>query len=159
MFSRFHVPLYFAYGSSLLRAQMERRLMGNRPVTRAVLKGWRLAFMGNSAERRGPVANLLEDPARSVPGTLYELDEIMIQYLDRAEAVEKGTYQKLEVTVEKDDGSKVPAVSYRLVAEDLPFGQPNLGYLMQVRQGYKEWGLPEEILDEAVEFSKANTKA
>ena len=45
------MPYYFAYGSSLLRAQMERRIMGNKPVTRATLKGYRLAFMGNTVER------------------------------------------------------------------------------------------------------------
>ncbi len=148
------MPLYFAYGSSLLRAQMERRIMGNRPVTRAILKGYRLAFMGHSSERKGPVANLVPDPALFVPGYLYELEEVMIQYLDRCEACEKGTYQKLEVVVEKDNGEKVNAASYRLAQENPPLGQPNLGYLMQVKQGYKEWGLPEEVLEEALEYSK-----
>ena len=150
------MPLYFAYGSSLLRAQMERRLMGNKPVTRAYLKGYRLAFMGNSTERKGSIVNLLPDPSRMVPGTLYELNEVMIQYLDRAEACEKGTYKPLEVTVEKDDGEKVNATAYQLVVENPPFGQPNLGYLMQVRQGYKEWGLPEEVLEEGLSLSKEN---
>lgn len=144
------MPYYFAYGSSLLRSQMERRLMGNRPHTRAVLKGFRLAFMGNSQERKGATVNLIPDPARYVPGMLYELDEVMIQYLDRAEAVEKGTYQGLEVEVEMDDGNRVGAVSYRLSAPDPAFGQPNLGYLLQVKQGYREWGLPDEILEEAL---------
>lgn len=151
------MPLYFAYGSSLLRAQLERRLMGNRPVTRASLEGWRLAFQGNSTERKGAVANLVASPKHYVPGTLYQLDEIMIHYLDRAEAVEKGTYQKLDVVVEKDGGEKVEAVCYKLVAENPPFAEPNLGYLMQVKQGYKEWGLPEEVLEEAVEYSKNNS--
>ena len=151
------MPFYFAYGSSLLRAQMERRLMGNRPVTRAYLKGWRLAFMGNSTERKGPVVNLLPDPAGTVPGTLYELDIVMIQYLDRAEACEKGTYKLLEVEVDKDDGSKVSAHCYQLAVLDPPFGQPNLGYLLQVKQGYKEWGLPEEVLEEALAWSKENS--
>ena len=150
------MPLYFAYGSSLLRAQMERRIMGNKPVTRARLLGYRLAFMGNSTERRGPVVNLLPDPTRFVPGTLYDLNEIMIEYLDRCEACEKGTYKKLEVTVEKDDGEKLSAVCYQLAAENPPFGNPNLGYALQVKQGYKEWGLPEEVLEEAIEWSKAN---
>jgi cation transport regulator ChaC len=151
------MPLYFAYGSSLLRAQMERRLMGNVPVTRATLKGHRLAFMGHSTERKGPVVNLLPDPSRSVPGTLYELNEVMIQYLDRAEACEKGIYQKLEVTVEKDDGTRVSAVSYQLAAKDPTFGRPNLGYQTQVKQGYKEWGLPQEVLEEALEWSGENS--
>ena len=152
------MPFYFAYGSSLLRAQMERRLMGNKPVTRAYLRGYRLAFMGNSTERKGPVVNLLSDPACFVPGTLYELNEVMIHYLDRAEACEKGTYKPLEVNVEKDDGNKVAATCYQLNAADPPFGQPNLGYLLQVKQGYKEWGLPEEVLEEAVAWSKENSK-
>lgn len=147
------MPFYFAYGSSLLRAQMERRLMGNRPVTRAFLKGYRLAFMGNSTERKGPVVNLLPDPAGTVPGTLYELDVVMIQYLDRAEACEKGLYRPLEVEVEKDGGEKVEATAYQLAQADAPFGKPNLGYLLQVRQGYKEWGLDEGLLDEAVKRS------
>ncbi len=147
------MPLYFAYGSSLLRSQMERRIMGNKPVTRAYLRGYRLAFMGNSVERKGPVANLLPDPNHFIPGTLYDLNEIMIQYLDRCEACEKGTYQKLDVVVEKDDGEKVNAVCYQLAKENPPFGQPNLGYQMQVKQGYKEWGLPEEVLEEALKWS------
>jgi gamma-glutamylcyclotransferase (GGCT)/AIG2-like uncharacterized protein YtfP len=144
------MPYYFAYGSSLLRAQMERRLMGNRPHARASLKGYRLAFMGHSAERKGATVNLIPDPARYVPGMLYELDEVMIRYLDRAEAVEKGTYEGLEVEVEMDDGNRVGAVSYRLSTPHPPLGTPNLGYLMQVRQGYREWGLPDEILEEAL---------
>ena len=118
------MPFYFAYGSSLLRAQMERRIMGNKPVTRATLKGFRLAFMGNSVERKGPVANLQPDPVRFVPGTIYDLNEIMIHYLDRCEACEKGTYDKLDVVVEKDDGEKVEAVCYRLAQENPPFGNP-----------------------------------
>ncbi len=144
------MPFYFAYGSSLLRAQMERRLMGNKPVTRAYLRGYRLAFMGQSMERKGTVANLVTDTQGMVPGALYELNEVMIQYLDRAEGCEKGVYQRLDVTVEKDDGEKLPAVSYRLALENPPVGTPNLGYLLQVRQGYKEWGLPEGVLDEAL---------
>ncbi len=152
------MPFYFAYGSSLLRAQMERRIMGNKPVTRATLKGYRLAFMGNTVERKGPVANILPDPTRFVPGTIYDLNEIMIEYLDRCEACEKGTYKKLMVTVEKDDGEKLTAVSYQLSAENPAFGTPNLGYQMQVKQGYKEWGLPEEVLEEALAWSAENTK-
>lgn len=152
------MPFYFAYGSSLLRAQMERRLMGNRPVTRATLKGYRLAFMGNSTERKGPIVNLLPDPSHFVPGTLYELNEVMIQYLDRAEACEKGTYKPLAVVVEKDGGEKVEAACYQLARENPPPGNPNLGYLLQVKQGYKEWGLPEEVLEEAVAWSKGNSK-
>src|ERR1041384_1887960 len=107
------MALYFAYGSSLLRAQMERRIMGNKPVTRAYLRGYRLAFMGNSVERKGAVVNLVKDPQRFVPGTLYDLNEVMIQYLDRAEACEKGVYRKMDVEVEKDDGTKLPAIGYQ----------------------------------------------
>lgn len=151
------MPFYFAYGSSLLRSQMERRIMGNKPVTRATLRGYRLAFMGHSIERKGPVANLLPDPTRFIPGTLYDLNEIMIQYLDRCEACEKGTYQKFDTVVEKDDGEKVDVVCYRLIQENPPFGKPNLGYALQVRQGYKEWGLPEEVLDEALKWSEENS--
>jgi gamma-glutamylcyclotransferase (GGCT)/AIG2-like uncharacterized protein YtfP len=151
------VALYFAYGSSLLRSQMERRLMGNKPVTRAYLKGYRLAFMGHSIDRKGPVVNLIPDSSRMVPGTLYELNDIMIQYLDRAEACEKGVYQKLEVEVEKDDGEKIKADCYQLAEANPVFGKPNLGYQMQVKQGYKEWGLPEEVLEEALKWSEENT--
>ncbi len=114
------MPFYFAYGSSLLRAQMERRLMGNRPHTRARLRGYRLAFMGHSLERKGAVVNLVPDPTRYVPGTLYELDEVMIQYLDRAEAVEKGTYQPLDVEVEMDDGNKIRAAQLPAFRPDRP---------------------------------------
>jgi gamma-glutamylcyclotransferase (GGCT)/AIG2-like uncharacterized protein YtfP len=148
------LPLYFAYGTSLHRAQMERRMMGNKPVTRGYLRGFRLAFMGHSEERKGAVVNCLPDPDRFIPGTLYELNEVMIAYLDRCEACEKGTYQKLDVTIEKDDGEKVEAVCYRLAAPNPPFGKPNLGYQMQVKQGYKEWGLPEEVLEEALKWSE-----
>jgi gamma-glutamylcyclotransferase (GGCT)/AIG2-like uncharacterized protein YtfP len=151
------MPLYFAYGTSLHRAQMERRIMGNKPVTRAYLKGYRLAFMGNSTERKGPVVNLIPDPTRFVPGTLYDLNDVMIEYLDRCEACEKGTYQKLNVTVEKDGGEKFDAVCYQLIQANPPFGKPNLGYQMQVKQGYKEWGLPEEVLEEALAWSEENS--
>ena len=131
--------------------------MGNKPVTRAYLKGYRLAFMGHSVERKGPVVNLVPDASHFVPGTLYDLNEIMIEYLDRCEACEKGIYDKLDVVVEKDDGEKTSAVCYRLAEENPFYGQPNLGYLMQVKQGYKEWGLPEEVLEEAMKWSEENS--
>jgi hypothetical protein len=131
--------------------------MGNKPVTRAYLRGYRLAFMGNSVERKGAVVNLVSDAQRFVPGTLYDLNEVMIQYLDRAEACEKGVYKKLDIEVEKDDGEKLSAVGYQLSVDDPKFGVPNLGYLMQVKQGYKEWGLPEEVLEEAMKWSEENS--
>ncbi len=130
--------------------------MGNRPVTRAYLKGYRLAFMGHSEQHKGSMVNLVPEPGRMVPGALYELDEVMIHYLDRAEACEKGVYQRLEVEVEKDDGEKVKADGYRLAEPNPVFGKPNLGYQTQVKQGYKEWGLPEEIFEEALKWSAEN---
>ena len=63
-------------------------------------------------------------------------------------------WKKLEVEVEKDDGSKVKADAYQLIEQNPQFGKPNLGYLMQVKQGYKEWGLPEEVLEEAMKWSE-----
>ncbi len=150
------MPFYFAYGTSLMRAQMERRLMGNRSFARAALPGFRLAFMGNSPERKGAIVNFLPDPSSFVPGALYELDDILIQFLDKAEGVEKGTYIPVNVIVEKDDREKLSAVSYRLPEETKNHGSPNLGYLLQVKQGYREWGLPEDALEKALKWSEEN---
>jgi len=73
--------------------------------------------------------------------------------LSGAEACEKGVYQKLEVEVEKDDGKKVKADCYQLAEAHPAFGKPNLGNQMQVKQSYKEWGLPEEVLEDALKWS------
>ena len=144
------MPYLFAIGSALHRSQMERRLMGNRPFTRAVLSGYRLAFRGKSLERRGAVADLLPDPAGRVPGLLYELPDATVRHVDRAEAVERGLYEPFDVQVATDDGATHPAVAYRLADPQAAPGIPNTAYLMQMRQGYREWGLDEGIIEAAL---------
>ena len=62
--------LYFAYASNMDPQTFRRRCPGARPLGRARLPGYRLAFSRYSRQRRGGSADVVEDAPSAVWGVL-----------------------------------------------------------------------------------------
>jgi gamma-glutamylcyclotransferase (GGCT)/AIG2-like uncharacterized protein YtfP len=135
---------YFAYGSNLCRAQFARRCPGSRPLCRAVLKGYRLAFRGHGH------ADIVRDKRSEVWGALYEIADQDAAALDRYEGVPT-YYVRVDVFVEDDQGEVRPALAYKMAPHHKP-AAPSLGYVFAIVEGCRDWGLtPDAEVEEALQ--------
>jgi hypothetical protein len=66
--------LYFAYGSNLLESEMKRTAPSAKPIGRAYIPGYRLAFDKHSNTRRCDAANIRRDFSRMVWGYVYAIN-------------------------------------------------------------------------------------
>ncbi|TWS98292.1 gamma-glutamylcyclotransferase family protein [Reyranella sp. CPCC 100927] len=120
---------YFAYGSNMDPARLKMRCTDKgAPVLERVagrLDGWRLAFNKQRLNRPGEgAANVMEDPAGAVEGTLNRMPALGLDLLDVDEGVARGQYARHAVRVLRlDTGATVDAVMYvalpAVVARDL----------------------------------------
>jgi len=138
--------IYFAYGSNLNLAQMERRCPGAVQIGPGHLEGWRLDF-------RGPL-----DVTRiggKVPGFIFQLNEDDTRTLDRYEGYPK-FYTRVYVMVNMA-GRKVQAQTYTMTdSHKERISPPSEGYLRAVTEGYGNCGLWNhiQVLYDALERSK-----
>ncbi|MBI3994241.1 MAG: gamma-glutamylcyclotransferase [Candidatus Lambdaproteobacteria bacterium] len=142
-----HELTYFAYGSNLNLQQMRERCPGAQHLMRAVLPGFRLAFVWQSKRWNGAgVASILPDPAASVPGLLYEMTEDDVARLHGFEGVPNAYYPHA-IEVVRGDGLTVPAYTYRHAQHSA--NPPAKGYFDIIWRGYRHFGLGEETLFQA----------
>ncbi|MBI4196012.1 MAG: gamma-glutamylcyclotransferase [Betaproteobacteria bacterium] len=136
---------YFAYGSNmnerLFRERRHMRWFENR-IGR--LRGYRLCFSVAGGMRPGvsAPANIKEAPGKTVHGVLYLLP---LGKFARLDASEGSQYGYLWTEVEDADGSRVPAVTYK-VPHDAPEGRPGRRYFEVIREAARERGLPADYV-------------
>jgi len=139
---------YFAYGSNLFIDQKEERTGRIRQAMRCRLQGFRFAF--NKRGNGGQIyANIVPDDAAEVWGVNYLCDPLAIQEMDGWEGVSSGHYERIPVTVEKESGEKVEAITY-VAGEDFVCdpGNPSVEYLGKIISGARHHSLPEEYVGE-----------
>lgn len=133
--------LYLAYGSNLNVGQMAHRCPGARPVESLLLEGYRLVFRN--------VADVIEDPGGTVPCGVWELTPPDVAALDRYEGVAGGLYRREWLHLLDIDS---PCLVYQM--NRTGFSPPAIHYLEIIREGYRDFGLPEEYLNRAVEEAR-----
>ncbi len=141
--------LYIAYGSNLNLEQMAHRCPTAEVVGTVVLQNWRLRFRGRNG---GAVATIERKRGQRVPVLIWRIqpqDELALDhyegwpYLYRKET--------LRLTV---NGRRVYAMAYIMNEKGHPYGEPAMGYLDIIREGYESAGFNSNILTEAVKSSK-----
>jgi gamma-glutamylcyclotransferase len=135
--------LYFAYASNMDPQTFRRRCPGARPLGRARLPGYRLAFNRYSSQRRGGSADVVEDASSTVWGVLYEVDDACLASMDRVESVPTA-YRRERVTVFDDAGQPQEAITY--VANPTGDFLPSRSYLEVILRGARAYGLPTEYI-------------
>lgn len=134
--------LYFAYGSNLSMAGMAGRCPGSLPVGTAMLQDWRLTFRG--------VADVEPSDGDIVFGALWTCPPRDVASLDSYEGVAGGFYRREWLTVQAEAGP-VKALVYVMNPEDLDNRSlPSPGYFNTIVNGYEDFGLPIDSLDEAL---------
>jgi cation transport regulator ChaC len=129
---------YFAYGSNLNPAQMERRCPGTRMVGIGTLVAARISFTGYSMGWQGGVATLLEDDDEMVQGVVWSIPVDEVPVLDRCEGVAAGIYTKEMMTIRLEQGGEVEALVY--VHTETRYSNPSTLYMTSILNGYQTFG-------------------
>ena len=139
--------LYAAYGSNLNIKQMSYRCPTAKPIAKSWLHDYRLVFKGSP---RGAHATVIPEEGQEVPLVIWEISAQDERYLDRYEGVAGGYYTKEYMEVEVD-GEMKEVLIYIMTPQH--FGTPAHHYFQTIQQGYMDFNLPMETLDEALKHS------
>ena len=128
---------YFAYGSNMWRAQMNRRCPGNVWLGQAGLPDYRWII-----SRRG-YASIVASPGDDVYGIVYGLTPTDEQALDEYEGVASGSYLKRYLPV-FTEGTYLTCLVYidPIIAE----GEPHAEYVHRINNGIRDARLPDEYV-------------
>lgn len=137
---------YFAYGSNLHMEQMGNRCPKARPLEAVYAPGYSLLFKGN---RKGNgVADIEPTEGQMVVGALYRVTPECLEALDRYEGYPR-LYDRYLVEVENLYNQKTVAFVYRMGPEYVE-APPWEGYLKTIEEGFRNWGLDNTLLYEAL---------
>lgn len=138
------VRLYWAYGSNLSFAQMKQRCPFARPFDKLDLSDGVLQFRG--------VADVESREGGIITGGLWRITDMCARSLDTYEGVATGRHYEKRYLNLRVNGRDEKCLYYRMIDQSgvMP---PSDRYLKIIRQGYKDFGLNEALLEEALERS------
>lgn len=139
-----NTKLYIAYGSNLNLQQMKHRCPTARPVAKRTLENYRLVFQGHPY---GAHANVIPENGQRVPVVIWKITDMDEARLDIYEGVAGGYYTKEYIEVEVNDKVQ-KALIYIMTPHG--YGLPGDNYLNTIKEGYRDFGLPVKILNDAV---------
>lgn len=132
--------LYWCYGSNLNVGQMVRRCPDAKLIGKLELPKARLVFRG--------VADVVYDEEGACPGGLWLISPRDEEALDAYEGVSGGLYEKRYIRVSVRGGRGEACLVYTML--DGGVMPPSEHYLNVIAQGYRDFGLPLDYLDQAV---------
>lgn len=130
--------LYFAYASNLSKDYMSSRCPDAIPVKKVFLKNYRLVF--------NQLADIIQNDNEDVLGALYVISKQELILLDKLEGY-PDLYTRIVVEVEDENGNKYDAFAYTMVDKKLE--DPPEHYYNILLQGYEDWDLSTEYLEDA----------
>ena len=110
------VKLYVAYGSNLDKKQMKYRCPLARPVQSGYLDNWQLIYRGS---KTGAYASIRYKKGCRVPVGIWEITAHDEKFLDMYEGY-PSFYQKKNIYVHLEDGSRVKAMVYIMRSDAAP---------------------------------------
>lgn len=136
--------LYVAYGSNLNKRQMSERCPGAKFVGAGLIHGYELQFKGLYSSAFATI-----EPRRgaSVPVGVWEIQDTDEWSLDVYEGYPRH-YFKETVRVELDE-TMIDAMVY-VMNRNATFGIPSVHYYGVIKEGYKDCGLDESVLNQAL---------
>ena len=97
------------------------------------------------------MATVIPVASHSVHGALYRISPSDEAALDQMEGVPRGWYYKDQLTVQHEGEA---ALMYVATAKYGLENQPNRKYLNRILEGYRDWGLPTEALEQLECYSE-----
>ena len=140
--------LYFAYGSNLLKGQMQARCPSACYTANARLNNHRLVFSRESRPENwdGGVADVVAATGETVWGVIYRIADRDVPRLDRAEGPGYRRDSKDVIAMDSAGESTKRVEVYVAIPEPgRPF-LPSRKYLDAIVSGAISWNLPEEYI-------------
>jgi len=163
------MALVFQYGSncSAARINSRDRLNGDAVLLgRAELEGFRLVFDVWSDGNNCAAADIVEVPASTVQGVLYEIPDNLISRTTTPlrrksfDAIEGRRYERRQVRVKRRDGSVVNAITYVARQSEREGNiQTSLEYVTYIVLGLRENAADEEYIGMVKEIAQENNPA
>lgn len=141
---------YLAYGSNLNVSQMLARCPGARIVGTTEIPGCELLFKGSLT---GAYLTIEKKPGGRVPAAVWATTAADEASLDRYEGCPAFYYKtEMQLPVREIRGSRIRrlTVYVYIMHEERRLGIPSRAYVETCLAGYDDFGLPEEVLLEAV---------
>ena len=140
--------LYFTYGSNINLNQMAVRCPDAQVVEPAVLEGYALLFRGNGSSFG--VATIAPKEGSQVQGLLWKITPYCELSLDIYEGYPR-LYEKQAIMLHTKSGKQVQAMAYVMTHEKerLPT-TPTRSYYTGIQEGFRQNGLPEQALKDAL---------
>jgi hypothetical protein len=132
---------------------MQRYCPTAEPVGVGSLSDYRLSFETYGPDDPRGGCNLQQAAGEEILGILYELAPGELAALDDISGVDRGYYERIDITVVKE-GHEVPAVTYRIPAPGGPF-HPPADYVRPILDGAREWQLPEKYIAKLAQIIEA----
>ena len=145
--------LHFGYGSNLNEEFMKKYCPGLEFYTTAKLYNYKIYFPYYSANYKGGLSGILQEPGEIVYGAVYQIPENEILDLDTLEGVPDNEYKRETFWVEAFNGEKIRADIYRVVEPKGPF-TPSIKYLDILIDGAKSRNFPEEYINRFIELQE-----
>ena len=137
---------YFAYGANLHLAQMKSLCPRSAPVCPARLVDYRLtiALPAASSGNQPGWATVTPEAGAQVPGALFRLHEDDLPALDHFEDY-PALYDRKDVEIVTAEGP-LRAMLY-IMRHPIRTARPAAHYVETLRQGYRDFDLPMEVLE------------
>ena len=132
-----NTSLYFAYGANMPFEHMAWRCPAATPVGAFLLRDWRLVFCIH--------ATIEPAPGHVVPGCLWNITAEDELHLDAFEGF-PNYYSKMYL---EQDGERFMVYDMH---PPLSYTAPSPSYVDTLQQGYYDWNLPVDYLDEALYY-------
>jgi hypothetical protein len=132
--------LYWAYGSNLNKRQMKWRCPKAKPVAPLSLQGGQLTFR--------LFADVESAEGGVIAGGLWRITRECERELDVYEGVNSNHYEKRYLLLRMPDGREEKCLYYKMIDEGVM--APTEHYFETIRQGYKDFGLDQTLLDGAL---------
>lgn len=145
---------YLAYGSNLNIRQMQRRCPKARIIGTTEIEGYELLFKGSHT---GAYLTIEEKAGGRVPAAVWATTAADEAALDRYEGCPAFYYKACTVLPVKrltsGETSELEVYVY-IMHEERRLGLPTWSYVETCVEGYRNFGLPENVLWEAVEETR-----
>lgn len=135
--------LYFAYAGNLSKKDMWSRCPDAVPVKKVRLKGYKLTF--------NELADIIKMDGEEVLGAIYVISKEELKTLDTLEGY-PDLYDRILVDVSDEKGNTYEAHAYIMTEKDIK--SPPDHYYNLLLEGYKDWGLEIEKLNQVIEQIK-----
>jgi gamma-glutamylcyclotransferase (GGCT)/AIG2-like uncharacterized protein YtfP len=133
--------LYFAYAANLNHSHMSSLCPGAEALFSAVLENYTLTVR--------QWFNIEPKKGANVQGGVWYISKEHVHYLDRYEDSPE-LYERHAVEVVSDTGIVECLIYYMNKPFAIPLSYADPEYLRMVKQGYREWGILSEPLDNAL---------